>query len=95
MKINNYFLFNLKFQGTPEGFVMNAGTLGFSVTIFTICAVTTLAFLMVRRSLAIFGNAELGGPDMPKYITFGFFIMLWIIYVLLSSLQTYEVIAGF
>lgn len=74
---------------------MDAGTLGFSVTMFTICAVTTLCSLMVRRNVAFFGNAELGGPDMPKYLTAGFFVMLWIIYVLLSSLQTYDVITGF
>ena len=65
-------------------------SLPFSVTVFTICALVTLAGLMVRRSMAFFGNAELGGPQMPKYITGVFFVGLWIVYILLSSLQAYE-----
>merc|ERR1712088_673185 len=43
-------------------------SLPFSVLIFTICAISTLVLLMVRRSVGFFGNAELGGPTVPKAI---------------------------
>ena len=70
-------------------------SLPFSVSIFSIFAVITIVTLLLRRNLALFGKAELGGPQVPKMITSGFFVFLWLLYVLLSSLQTYEVIDGF
>ena len=79
-------------QETPGGFAMKDESLPFSVMIFTICAVSTLAMLMVRRSLAFFGNAELGGPMFPKILSSCVFIGLWILYVLLASLQAYKYI---
>ena len=82
-------------KGTPGGFVVDDPALPFSVTIFTIFAVITLCFLMVRRNVAWFGNAELGGPQTPKIITSVFFVFLWIMYVLLASFQTYGIIEGF
>ena len=42
---------------------MKAGTLGFSVTVYTLFAIVALALLLARRFLGIFGNAELGGND--------------------------------
>jgi len=69
-------------------------SLSFSVMIFTMCAITTLGGLMVRRSLAFFGNAELGGPTFPKILSSCFFVGLWVLYILLASLQAYEVIPG-
>ena len=41
---------------------MEAGTLSFSVMVYTVCALLGLALLMARRFLPVFGNAELGGP---------------------------------
>ena len=78
------------FQGTD--FVMKDESLPFSVLIFTICAISTLALLMIRRSLGFFGNAELGGPTVPKTISSVIFITFWIIYVVMASLQAYEYI---
>ena len=80
----------LSFQGSK--FVMEDPSLPFSVMIFTICACSTLAMLMVRRSLAFFGNAELGGPTAPKIISSVIFVSLWVLYVVLASLQAYEYI---
>ena len=80
----------MSFQGTI--FKVEDAALGFSVTLFTICAVTAIAILMLRRNLAFFGNAELGGPVGPRWISFGLLITLWVTYILLASLQAYDVI---
>ena len=74
---------------------MKDESLTFSVAIFTICAVSTLTFLMVRRNVPFFGNAELGGPTLAKTISALAFVGLWIFYVVLASLQAYDVIEGF
>ena len=71
---------------------MEDPALGFSVTLFTICAITAIAILMIRRNLAFFGQAELGGPVAPRWISFGLLLTLWVTYILLASLQAYDVI---
>merc|ERR1712156_577135 len=43
-------------------FRVDAGTLGFSVSLYAITAIICVGLLMLRRSLSVFGNAELGGP---------------------------------
>ena len=80
------------FQETDGGFAVPAGDLAFSVTVFTICAISTIALLMVRRMVGVFGKAELGGPVGPKYATSAFLIGLWFLYVTLSSLKAYGLI---
>ncbi|XP_053392824.1 sodium/calcium exchanger 2-like isoform X2 [Mercenaria mercenaria] len=77
-----------------KSFEVSAGDLGFSVTVFTICAIFTVIVLMVRRYVSFFGG-ELGGPKVPKIISGVLLIFVWILYVLLSSLQTYKYIPGF
>merc|ERR1719281_1055940 len=47
-------------------FVVPAGSLAFSVTMFCLGAVTTLAALVVRRYCACCGKGELGGPKGTK-----------------------------
>jgi len=79
-------------KGTAGGFAVPAGDLAFSVTVFTICAISTIALLMVRRMVGVFGKAELGGPVGPKYATSAFLIGLWFLYVTLSSLKAYGLI---
>lgn len=77
----------------PEkGFVVKAGTLGFSVTIYTIFAILGLALILARRFLGIFGKAELGGNDALKYVSAGILLLLWILYIVLSALQAYGII---
>lgn len=72
----------------PDGvFVVPAGSLGFSVTVFAICAVVCLLTIVARRKK--FGY-ELGGK-MAKP-TGAFFVFLWFFYVTMSSLQAYDVI---
>ena len=43
----------------------------------------------------MFGAAELGGPKAGKLVSFGLLLGLWVFYVILSALQSYEIIAGF
>ncbi|XP_033750326.1 sodium/calcium exchanger 3-like [Pecten maximus] len=72
---------------TGEDFHVPAGSLSFTVIIYTVAAIMAILFLILRRNLSIFGNAELGGPKIPKYVSSIFFVSLWVIYILLSSLQ--------
>lgn len=70
-------------------FEVKGGSLGFSVMLYTITAIICVGLLMLRRSLALFGNAELGGPAGPKYASGVILCILWFSYVLFSALQAY------
>ncbi|XP_043540258.1 sodium/calcium exchanger 1-like [Chiloscyllium plagiosum] len=76
-----------------QKFQVEPGNLAFSVTIFTIFAFIAIAILMYRRRPQIGG--ELGGTRVSKTITSGFFVTLWLAYVILSSLEAYCHINGF
>ena len=76
-----------------EPFRVPSGSLTFSVTIFCVFAFICIAVLMVRRIKSIGG--ELGGPTGPKYATAIFFMFLWLMYIILSSLESYCYIVGF
>ncbi len=54
------------FQGNP--FKVQAGSLTFSVMLYTICAFLGITLLMVRRFTSACGNAELGGPVPTKWV---------------------------
>ena len=73
--------------GTGPCFVVPAGALGFSVIVFSLCGVTCLSSLTLRRYLY---GAELGGR--AKYPFGIFFIFLWFVYVALSSSKSYALI---
>mmetsp|Transcript_32181 Transcript_32181/g.59050 ORF Transcript_32181/g.59050 Transcript_32181/m.59050 type:complete len:297 (-) Transcript_32181:7-897(-) len=74
----------------PGGaFAVPAGSLGFSVTIFSVCACLCLGLLLARRK---FLGCELGGPETPKRLSGGLLVGLWIFYVLMSTLKAYELI---
>ncbi|XP_061347315.1 magnesium/proton exchanger isoform X2 [Gastrolobium bilobum] len=64
--------------------IQNAGGLSFSLVVFFSTSVGCILVLVLRR--LIFG-AELGGPRLWAWITFAFFMLLWIIFVVLSSLK--------
>jgi solute carrier family 8 (sodium/calcium exchanger) len=72
---------------SDPGFVVVAGSLGYSVAIFCGCAVACLFTLHVRRQLY---GGELGGPNGPKMATAVFFVMLWLTYVALSAIKAYD-----
>lgn len=69
-------------------FIVEPGSLGFSVLIFCVEAIVCIAALMYRRFHKDI-NAELGGPSSYRKVTTIFFALLWIMYILLSALETY------
>merc|ERR1712203_486725 len=77
-------------EAQGKTFVVDPGSLGFSVTIFCIEAVLAIGILMVRRNPAIGG--ELGGPKTAKTISAGLFVFFWCFYVFMSALEAYGVI---
>lgn len=68
-------------------FIVQAGSLGFSVVIFCIFALSAIFVLMLRRHPSVGG--VLGGPMKYKLPTSLFLVFLWILYVMLSSLEAY------
>ena len=76
-----------------DTFMVEAGTLGFSVTIFCACAFVAIVTILVRRIPAVGG--ELGGPAKIKYVTSALLFFLWLFYVMMSSLESYCYIEGF
>lgn len=81
------FAFFFCFQGTQ--FIVQAGSLGFSVLMFAVVAVLAIGTLMLRRNLKIFGMAELGGPTIPRFGTALLLLLLWVVYISLSILQVF------
>ncbi|XP_055496795.1 sodium/calcium exchanger 3 isoform X2 [Leucoraja erinacea] len=79
------------YQG--KEFRVEAGTLAFSVTLFTIFAFVSVSILLYRRRPHIGG--ELGGPRRSRIITAMSFVGLWLLYILFSCLEAYCYIKGF
>ncbi|CAH8830789.1 unnamed protein product [Trichobilharzia szidati] len=74
-------------------FLVQPGSLGFSVTIFCIFALAAIALILFRRKKSIGG--ELGGPKVAKYCSATFLFFLWFVYILLAGLENYCIIEGF
>ena len=72
-------------EGMPIGFVVEAADLGFSVVVFTVCALICLACLVMRRACL---GYELGGPTFWKVASAGFFVFLWFVYIAMSVLYS-------
>lgn len=67
-----------------------AGPLAFSVFVFVTCALICFVVLIFRR---IFIGGELGGANqVVKYGSGCFLFFLWFLYILLSTLQAYNII---
>ncbi|KAG5669748.1 hypothetical protein PVAND_000042 [Polypedilum vanderplanki] len=76
------------YNGQP--FRVPSGNLAFSVTLFCSEAAIAIMILLLRRNKSIGG--ELGGPPVAKYMTATALIGLWLIYLIVSSLEAYGVI---
>jgi len=75
-------------DGWRDGaFVVEAGTLAFSVIVFSCCAIVAIMVLALRRRLH---GGELGGPSRSKWITSCFLVFVWTCYVGISSWYTLE-----
>lgn len=85
-----FFLF---YQG--KTFYVAAGSLVFSVALYTILSLAGLVLLIMRRNMRIFGMAELGGPSGLKIFSGVLLIFFWFLYFILSSLEVYGDIKGF
>nr|CAD7200014.1 unnamed protein product [Timema douglasi] len=83
------------FHVDPGKYVPTADTIfmAFSVTIFCSEALVAIFLLVIRRSKLIGG--ELGGPVRLKWLTGLVLFCLWVTYLVLSSLEVYDVIEGF
>ncbi|KAM7366140.1 hypothetical protein PAMP_015606 [Pampus punctatissimus] len=75
-------------------FKVDPGNLAFSVTLFTILAVVSVSVLLYRRRATVAGG-ELGGPRTCKAITSLLFVSLWLIYIMLASMEAYCHLPGF
>mmetsp|Transcript_76032 Transcript_76032/g.180947 ORF Transcript_76032/g.180947 Transcript_76032/m.180947 type:complete len:844 (+) Transcript_76032:126-2657(+) len=69
----------------PDGaFIVEAGNLGFSVSVFAGCACCCLFILYLRRT---FVGGELGGPKVTKLISSASMFSLWLFYIGMSTWQ--------
>ena len=76
---------SIYYEVKGECYIVPAGALGFSVLVFTVCAVICICIFFILRKTQ---GGELGGPNR-KPIAF-IMISLWLIYVVMSSLKAYN-----
>lgn len=69
--------------------IQNAQGLSFSLIVFFCTSVGCIAVLVFRRLTL---GAELGGPRLWAWVTSVYFMLLWIIFVVLSSLRVSGII---
>ena len=81
-------------QGKAQGvnwsssnYYVPAGSLGFSVAVFCICAVICVITLLIRRHKV---GGELGGSDTGRAGSAIFLTCLWMFYIIMSILQAYK-----
>jgi len=72
-----------------KGYEVKAGPLSFSVIVY-LCVATVCFVVIICRRIIVGG--ELGGSPTGKYASGAFLVLLWFIYILMSTLQAYEVI---
>ncbi|XP_076305676.1 sodium/calcium exchanger 3-like isoform X2 [Tachypleus tridentatus] len=70
-------------------FTVSTGSLTFSVGLYSAASFICITILMIRRFARVFGKGELGGPSTMAWSTFAVLIIMWFLYILLSSLQAY------
>jgi len=75
-------------QWSNSNYFVPAGSLGFSVAVFVICAVICIFTLVIRRKVV---GGELGGSDNGRLGSMCFLISLWVLYITLSILQAYKI----
>ncbi|XP_078176051.1 magnesium/proton exchanger [Carex rostrata] len=70
-------------------YIENAEGLSFSLLVFFATSAGCITVLVLRR--LIFG-AELGGPRLWAWLTSAYFMLLWVVFVVLSSLRVSGII---
>lgn len=69
--------------------IENAKGLSFSLLIFFVTSIGCISVLVLRRKLL---GGELGGPRLWAWVTSIYFMLLWVIFVVLSSLKVSNII---
>ncbi|KRG02343.1 uncharacterized protein Dmoj_GI10756, isoform F [Drosophila mojavensis] len=72
-------------------FNVEPGTIGFAVTLFCGEAVIAIGVMMIRRSSKSI-RAELGGPTISKWMYASILLLLWVVYLIVSTLEAYDII---
>lgn len=85
--MHNVYRHRVSFQG--ETFNVPSGDIYYNVLLYSIMAILAVTVLMVRRNVAFFGKAELGGPKKGRYLTAAILISMWFIYLSLTCLETF------
>ncbi|KAG1679731.1 Sodium/calcium exchanger 2 [Nymphon striatum] len=80
----------IHFNIFDKPFNVPAGSLSFSVSCYAVTAFLCIVLLMLRRFCSCFGRGELGGPKKLQYASAIFLLFLWVMYILLTSLQAYD-----
>lgn len=74
---------------SDNGYKVKAGPLAFSVIVFLVVAIVCFIVLVFRRIMV---GGELGGTPVGRYSSGCFLFFLWFIYILMSTLQAYDII---
>ncbi len=80
---------SIYYMAKGEDFLVPAEGLSFSVILFLICSTLCLLTLVLRRIVL---KGEIGGGTITRWITFVWFISLWLIYLIFSSLKAYNLL---
>lgn len=72
-------------QYASGGFIMPAGSLSFSVTVFTVCSLLCFVLLAWRRKQY---GGELGGPSFAQKRDSMIMFSLWLVYIVASIIQS-------
>jgi len=67
------------------GFMVPAGSLVFSVLVFTVCAIACIMLLYIRRRLY---GGELGGPQQAQNRDSIIMVLLWCVYIVCSIVKS-------
>jgi hypothetical protein len=73
-------------QDPPQDFEVPPGDLAFSVMLYLMTSLVCFVILIFRRIVI---KGELGGPPTSKYLSALILVLLWLIYVIGSSLKAY------
>lgn len=84
-----YWVQNNTLNNDGKGYQVPSGPLAFSVIVFLCVAMVCYVLLVARR---IWVGGELGGTKCGRYASAIFLFFLWFIYILMSSLQAYDII---
>lgn len=74
-----------------DPFVARSCGFGLSVFVYCICATMCLATLVARRKMC---GGELGGNPSSAKLHAAFFVVMWLIYIVVSSLRSYDKIGN-